>query len=112
MDITAPGRELHERFLALGNMTGTTMEQVIAAVGQPTSISSLAAGRLLLQWQATGCHMALLFGADRRFIKITHQHARYAPAKQESLPSSISTTIGIVIGIALLLTFVSLRLLR
>lgn len=77
-DVTAPGRELHARFLALGDMRGKTAGEVIAVVGQPTSISSMADGKTLLQWQATGCHMALLFGADERFVKITHQYAHYS----------------------------------
>lgn len=79
-DITGPGRELHTRFLALGDMTGKTADQIIAVVGPPSSISSMAAGMTLLQWQATGCHMALLFDANGRFAKITHQYAQYAPA--------------------------------
>jgi len=40
----------------------------------------MAAGQTLLQWQATGCHIALLFGPDGRFIRITHEFANYAPA--------------------------------
>ena len=79
-DVTASGRELHGRFLVLGDMTGKTADEIIAVVGNPSSISSMAAGNTLLQWQATGCHMALLFDANGRFVKITHQHAHYAPA--------------------------------
>ena len=81
-DVTAPGRNLHARFVALGDMTGKTTDEIIAAVGPPSSYSSMAAGQSLLQWQATGCHMALLFGPDGRFLKITHQYAHYAPAPQ------------------------------
>jgi hypothetical protein len=80
IDVTAPGRELHGRFVSLGEMTGKTANEIIAVVGQPTSISSMSAGRRLLQWQATGCHMALLFDADGRFVEITHQFAQYSPA--------------------------------
>jgi hypothetical protein len=80
-DVTAPGRELHARFIAVGDMTGKTGDQIIAAVGAgPTSISSMAQGMTLLQWQATGCHMAILFGPDGKFVKVTHQYANYAPA--------------------------------
>jgi hypothetical protein len=79
-DITAPGRELYARFTALGDMTNKTAEEIIASVGRPTSITSMPSGQTLLQWQATGCHMALLFGADGRFVKITHQYAAFATA--------------------------------
>jgi hypothetical protein len=61
-------------------MSNKTVEEVIAAVGRPTSISAMASGQTLLQWQATGCHMALLFGVDGRFVKITHQYAAFAAA--------------------------------
>jgi hypothetical protein len=72
-DVTAPGRELHKKFVSLGNMTGKTRDEIIAVVGQPTSISELAGGKTLLQWQATGCHMAVRF-AGNMFDGITHQH--------------------------------------
>jgi|SRR5580704_1404594 hypothetical protein len=93
-DVTAPGRELHRKFVELGNMIGQTSEEIIAVVGPPTSISAMAKGHTLLQWQATGCHMALLFGPDSKCITITHQYANY----QEE-PSGVGTAIGVVIGI-------------
>lgn len=77
IDVTAPGRALHGKFLSLGNMTGKTANEIVAVVGRPTSISSMAGGMTLMQWQATGCHMALLFRADGQFAKITHQFANY-----------------------------------
>jgi len=49
-DVTATGRELHERFVAMGDMTGKTADQIIAAVAcGPTSISSMSHGMTLLQ---------------------------------------------------------------
>ncbi len=106
MDITASGRLLHSRFVSMGNMSGKTSEEIISAVGQPTSISSMAHGQRLLQWQATGCHMALLFGADDRMIKITHQHLKLqrpsyysAPVYSEPEGSGVAKVIGIVLGI-------------
>ncbi len=77
IDVTAPGRALHGKFLSLGNMTGKTANEIVAVVGRPTSISSMARGMTLMQWQATGCHMALVFRADGQFVKITHQFANY-----------------------------------
>lgn len=71
--VTSPGRELHRKFVALGNVMGKTKSEIIAQVGPPTSISALAAGKTLLQWQATGCHMALRFNGES-CEGITHQH--------------------------------------
>ncbi len=76
-NVTAPGLELHQKFVSLGNMTGMTKDQIIAVVGQPSSISALPEGRTLLQWQATGCHMALQFNGDL-FEAITHEHVAQA----------------------------------
>jgi len=94
MDVTGPGRELHARFRRLGDMTGLTSVQISMVVGPPTSISSMANGQTLLQWQATGCHMALLFDAESRFIRITHEYVNTQPA-----PSGCATTVGVLLGI-------------
>jgi hypothetical protein len=72
-NVTAPGQQLHQKFVSLGTIAGKTKDEIIAAVGQPTSISGLADGKTLLQWQATGCHMALRFSGEV-CEGITHQH--------------------------------------
>jgi hypothetical protein len=56
-------------------MTGKTADDVTAYVGPPTSRSSMANDYLLLQWQATGYHIAILFDAKGRFVKITSEYA-------------------------------------
>jgi hypothetical protein len=99
-DVTGPGRVLHARFVSLGNMTGKTNDEIMAVVGRPSSMSSMAGGKMLLQWQATGCHMALLFDASGRFVEITHQYSHYAPA-----PTIISVDrilLGVVAGLVVL----------
>ncbi|MFY9674880.1 MAG: hypothetical protein WAK13_10535 [Terriglobales bacterium] len=60
-------------------MTGKTIDEIVAVVGQPSSRSSMAHGQLLLQWQATGYHMALLFNPEGQLVKITHESAHFAP---------------------------------
>ena len=90
-DVTAPGRALHARFMSLGNMTGKTATEIVTVVGRPTSISSMAHGMSLLQWQATGYHIAILFGAQGQFLKISHQFANYAGAGvQFELPKAVA----------------------
>ena len=59
-----PGDELAEKFLFLGKLVGKTREQIIAKVGYPTSRSVMSEGKELLQWQAGGYHIALLFDGD------------------------------------------------
>ena len=103
IDVTAPGRALHARFLSLGNMAGRTAAEIIAVVGQPSSVSSMAFGQTLMQWQAAGCHMALLFAANGRFVNVTHQFTTFGgqmlavgtsgplPNPQVAIPASSST---------------------
>jgi hypothetical protein len=79
-DVTGPGRRLCERFRALGDMTGKTADEIIAGVGSPTSRSAIAHGQVLLQWQATGYHVALLFNAEGRMVGITHESAQFYDA--------------------------------
>jgi cobalamin biosynthesis protein CobD/CbiB len=71
--ITAPGRALHRKFVELGQVPGKSMAEIIAKVGQPTTSSALPNGRVLLQWQATGCHMAMSFNGEV-CEGYTHQH--------------------------------------
>jgi hypothetical protein len=93
VDVTAPGRELHRRFTALGDMTGKTEREIELAVCSPNAISSMDAGKRLLQWQATGYHIAILFGPDHRFLKITHESVHHTVAPPEDSP------LGIILGI-------------
>lgn len=106
-DVTAPGRELHLRFLGLGDMTGKTAEEIIAVVGPPSSISSMALGQTLMQWQATGCHVALLFGANGQFVKITHQYAQYAPT-----PTGCMSMMAVLLVILATVVVASIRVFR
>jgi hypothetical protein len=104
-DVTAPGRELHERFLSLGDMTGKTANEIVATVGPPTSISSLSEGQELWQWQAIGCHMALLFDAEGRFIGISHQFANYAAAATFGQRILVFVIVGLVTVVWALFAF-------
>jgi len=71
--VTRPGKQLHAKFVGMGTLAGRTKDEIIAAVGAPTSVSGLPDGKTLLQWQATGCHMALRFAGDI-CEGITHEH--------------------------------------
>jgi hypothetical protein len=63
-DVTAPGRALAKKFGALGNLQGRTKQEIVASVGRPTSFSALTGNQTLLQWQATGFHIALIFDGE------------------------------------------------
>ena len=70
---------IKSKFARLGTLTGRTKEEIIAAVGPPTSISGLLDGKTLLQWQhisqAGGYHIALRFDAEGRCEGVTHEHS-------------------------------------
>ncbi len=84
-DVTGPGRRLCERFKALGDMTGKTVDEIVAGVGPPTSRSAMPHGQMLLQWQATGYHVAMMFSAEGRMLGITHESAHFYDAPRGCL---------------------------
>lgn len=71
--VTAPGRDMAQRFAALGTLSGRTEAEIVAAVGQPSSRSAMPEGKTLLQWQPTGYHIALLF-KDGVCEGVTHEY--------------------------------------
>ncbi|WP_288127888.1 hypothetical protein [Thiomonas sp.] len=75
-DIYAEGRRLYRAFRALGNMKGKPFTEIQEAVGNPTSISNMAAGTRLRQWQATGFHIAILFDKLDHVDRVTHQFTK------------------------------------
>ena len=72
----APGRALHKRFVALGSLKGRTRREIVRAVGEPASETPLPDDRTLLQWRATGYHIALVFEKDGRCFGVTHENGR------------------------------------
>nr|AGY30836.1 hypothetical protein [uncultured bacterium] len=71
--VTQPGRDLAKKFAALGTIAGRSKQEIIQAVGQPSSFSALAENQTLLQWQATGYHIALSFTGEV-CNGVTHEH--------------------------------------
>jgi hypothetical protein len=53
-------------------MTGKTREEICAAVGQPSSVTALPQGKELLQWMASGYHIALRFEGET-FEGVVHE---------------------------------------
>jgi hypothetical protein len=82
-------------------MTGKTAGEIIEKVGPPCSISQMALGRRLLQWQATGCLMALLFDANEKFVAISHQYAKYV--HKTPLNAKAATAAMAIVAIVILL---------
>ena len=73
--VRAPGVSLQNRMAALGPLAGKTIAEIAEAVRtQPSSVSTNAAGTLA-QWQASGYHIAMQFGPDGKFVRITHQYS-------------------------------------
>jgi hypothetical protein len=72
----APGRALKKRFVALGSLKGRPRREIERAVGPATQETALPDGRTLLQWRATGYHIALIFRTDGRCDGVTHENGR------------------------------------
>jgi hypothetical protein len=72
----APGRALRKRFIALGSLKGRTRREIEKAVGPAAQETPLPDGRILLQWRATGYHIALVFEKDGRCFGVTHENGR------------------------------------
>lgn len=66
-------------FQALGDIGGMPIEKIIAAVGQPNSVSAAANGNQLYQWVqqvgANATHYAILVDTEGKAIGFTHQFA-------------------------------------
>ena len=72
----APGRTLKKRFVALGSLKGRPRREIEKAVGPAAQETALPDGRTLLQWRATGYHIALIFGSNGRCDGVTHENGR------------------------------------
>jgi hypothetical protein len=72
----APGRALRRQFIALGTLKGKTRREIVRAVGEPATETLLPDGRTLLQWRATGYHIALVFEKGGRCFGVTHENGR------------------------------------
>jgi hypothetical protein len=72
----APGRALRKRFVSLGSLKGRTRKEIVKVVGPPSTETPLPDGRTLLQWRATGYHIALVFEKNGRCFGVTHEYGR------------------------------------
>jgi len=62
--VTLGGKQLHQKFAAMGDLKGKTKQEIIAAVGNPSAISGTADGKTVCQWMKTGFHIALIFNGE------------------------------------------------
>jgi len=86
----APGRALRKRFVSLGSLKGRTRKEIVKVVGQPGTETALPDGRTLLQWRATGYHIALVFERNGRCFGVTHEYGRRiaaAPRQDDERPA-------------------------
>ncbi len=74
--VLAPGRALRKQFIGLGSLKGRTRREIVKAVGEPATETTLPDGRTLLQWRATGYHIALVFEKNGRCFGVTHENGR------------------------------------
>ena len=87
-----PGVKLRNKFISLGDMRGKHKNEIYRVVGTPNSISAHDDGELL-QWLATGYHIALIFqndicqGISHEYAHTNLKHLNVTP------PKMITTTI-------------------
>jgi hypothetical protein len=74
--VLAPGRKLRKQFVLLGSLKGRTRREIVKAVGEPATETTLPDGRTLLQWRTTGYHIALVFEQNGRCFGVTHENGR------------------------------------
>ena len=67
------GTSLNKKFVALGNMTGMTLSQISAHVGNPNSITQFPDGEKLCQWAASGFAIGIMFDANDVCVRLAHQ---------------------------------------
>ena len=72
----APGRALRKQFVSLGTLKGKTRREIVKVVGEPATETPLPDGRTLLQWRATGYHIALVFEQNGQCFGVTHENGR------------------------------------
>lgn len=72
----APGRALRKRFVSLHTLKGKSRKEIVNIVGPPATETPLPDGRTLLQWRATGYHIALVFEQNGRCFGVTHENGR------------------------------------
>ena len=72
----APGRALKKRFVSLGTLKGKSRAEIERAAGPAAQQTPLPDGRTLLQWRATGYHIALIFDKRGRCDGVTHENGR------------------------------------
>ena len=61
------------RLYGLGHLVGRSKDEIILAIGAPSSFSVIGPDKDLLQWQRWGYHIALVFSAGV-CEGVTHEH--------------------------------------
>ncbi len=74
--VRRPGRVLRKRFVSLGTLKGKRRKEIIKVAGEPSIVTTLPGGRELLQWRATGYHIALVFAKNGTCDGVTHENGR------------------------------------
>jgi hypothetical protein len=105
---TLPGRNLALKFKSLGNdISGKTLNEIVAVVGPPNAVSSMAHNQMLYQWQATGYHVALIFDADQRVIGLSSEYVNLHEPDASDFGSAMGAIIVIVVIIVVLFAALS-----
>ena len=74
--VSKPGRELHQKFISLGNFGGKSIDDITKICGQYNSISYLN-NVILCQWLVCGYHISIVFDSNRTAIRKSHESINY-----------------------------------
>lgn len=69
--VRASGVSLSKKFVSLGDLRGKTLDEIVSVVGEPNSTTALINNQVLVQWQATGYLIALLFDENNICLGIS-----------------------------------------
>lgn len=70
--VKSEGNALAQKFGKLGNLQGKSRAEILAAVGPPSSQSTVAGGKTVIQWIKPGYHIALIFEGDN-CLGVSHE---------------------------------------
>ena len=98
---TLPGRNLAIKFQSLGNVIGKTFDEVVAVVGPPNARAGMAHNQILYQWHAVGYHVAIIFDAHHRVLRISSEHINVQDPDANDIASGIGVLIVIIVLVLL-----------
>lgn len=68
-----PGKELNQKFVKMGSLTGKSKEEIVSKVGGVSSQTTNSDNSFVCTWSAGTYSISVLFSADNKCEKIIHE---------------------------------------